>query len=170
MPLELICNGEYSYFDCSFHLDTVNIVTDIECDNDINSIMFFAANPRSNIETLLYVSNISFSESIDEFTIGSLDTCAFISYSYNDLKSIPCDILTTGKRILQITLYFPEQNRSFLTELKYSKRINQVGECPICFEEKDNLKFVDDYHKFCFDCILKLDRKKGCPICRTSIF
>ena len=43
-------------------------------------------------------------------------------------------------------------------------------ECPICYEDKHNIKELDCDHEICTDCILKWVAKRNtCPICRDGI-
>ena len=43
-------------------------------------------------------------------------------------------------------------------------------ECPICYEDKHNIKELDCDHEICTDCILKRVAKRNtCPICRDGI-
>lgn len=57
-----------------------------------------------------------------------------------------------------------------INELKDMYEITKKSvECPICFEElsKDDIKFSSCGHKFCAECLSKID---NCAICRKKIF
>ena len=109
MSLEVICNGKFYLIEASFHLNTYSIYTSIECEEEINNIIIFSHNPRVNVDSLLYVSNISFDNHDDplrDITIGSLETTAFISYSHTDIEEIPLHIITNGRKIIQLKFFF----------------------------------------------------------------
>lgn len=49
---------------------------------------------------------------------------------------------------------------------------NHIGECPICFENKENMKQLQCNHLFCSDCLNETFDKKllhYCPLCRASV-
>jgi hypothetical protein len=57
-----------------------------------------------------------------------------------------------------------------ITELKEMYEITKKSiECPICFEDlsKDDIKFASCGHKYCEECLSKID---NCAICRKKIY
>ena len=48
-------------------------------------------------------------------------------------------------------------------------------ECPICYETLENPRFLPCFHKFCLECVQKLEQenvngKLKCPLCRKEFF
>jgi hypothetical protein len=74
---------------------------------------------------------------------------------------------------------------NFPTNIKIKKRLslkestfknnedNARLECPICYENLENPRFLPCFHKFCIECVLKLEQeslngKIKCPLCRKE--
>ncbi len=167
---EVLCNGTFYKLGPTNFVSS-NIITinsDICCDEDINSILFFSRDPRYNISSLIYASNITFDPTITETSFGTLSTEMFLCYTNADCIIIGLDILTNGRTIIGFTIYFPEDNNLFLREIKMLKKERYRKECPICFDIKENVIYIDSHHYFCCDCLLKIKEDDSlCPICRT---
>jgi hypothetical protein len=167
--VEVLLNGEYHRFNATFYKsDTVTIDMELDANESVNSILLFVKEPRSNIKSVIYASNISFDAEINETTFGSLTTASILNYTDYHSILIPLDIITRGTNIIGITIFFPSDDKRFLRELKLtqnSKYEKEVKECPICFETKETL-YIDSFHSFCIDCILSIRGPDLCPICR----
>lgn len=171
MSVELLLNTEHFFLkNVGFHHDDITINCSIECKNEENknSIVLWAVDPRTNISNIMYISNLIFDERIDEHSLGTLETELFLCYNNSDIIMIPMEIMTSGRKILQFVIHFPKQNRKFLREIKLLKKKTFKDFCFICYEEKENNIFVDEHHHFCKDCILKLN-SNSCPICREPL-
>ena len=102
MYAEVLCNGDF------YKLGPINYVSqsiitinsNIDCHEDINSILFFSRDPRYNISSLIYASNIRFDRSITESSFGTLSTSMFLNYTDDCCTLIGLDILTNGKTII----------------------------------------------------------------------
>jgi hypothetical protein len=74
---------------------------------------------------------------------------------------------------------------NFPTNIKIKKRLslkestfknnedNARLECPICYENLENPRFLPCFHKFCIECVLKLEQESlngiiKCPLCRKE--
>lgn len=173
MSLEILVNSNYYFFqNVRFYQDTVTINCSLECndENNKNSIVLWAVDPRTNISNVMYISNLSFDPSIsnDENCFGLLETELFLCYHRSNIVQTPMEVTTAGKKILQFVIYFPKEDRTFLREIKLYSKPRFKKFCFICYEEKDNNVYVDTHHHFCMDCILKLNCNL-CPICRKPI-
>lgn len=167
---DVLCNGIYYKIGpinyVSSHIITIN--SDIFCGEDINSILFFSRDPRHNVSSLIYASNISFDPTITASSFGTLNTHMFLNYTDDYCIMIGLDILTNGRTIIGFTIYFPEDNNLFLREIKMLNKERHTKECPICFDTKENVIYIDSHHYFCCDCLLKIKEDDSlCPICRT---
>jgi hypothetical protein len=89
---------------------------------------------------------------------------------------IKCPICDTDNEIppggcLCFPTYFDSKN-NVLT--KFSEIQNDASqECPICYEDIKNPRFLPCFHKFCTKCVLNLEKKQDngiiiCPICRNE--
>ena len=47
-------------------------------------------------------------------------------------------------------------------------RIRKLLECPICLEKYANPKILPCSHTFCLRCIIPVNRKITCPMCRME--
>lgn len=171
MSVEILLNQDYFFLkNVAFYQDNVTINCSLECkDSNRNSIVLWAVNPRTNIDNIMYVSNLLFDIELNsENSFGTLETELFLCYHNSDIIMIPMEIMTNGRKILQFVIHFPTQDRKFLRELKLLNKERFREFCFICYEEKDNNIFVDDKHNFCFECVMKLN-SNSCPICRQEI-
>jgi hypothetical protein len=136
-----------------------------------NKLLFFCENPRSNIELIVGQLEFYFTFEPENNMIGQL--CSTILINYHIDKNIQNHvyenfiIFTEGYKITEMIIYFPVMNFPFLRQLKYYFYSKTTGRCDICFEEKHNIVFVDEFHSFCVDCVLQ--SSKTCPICRKQI-
>jgi hypothetical protein len=48
------------------------------------------------------------------------------------------------------------------------ERIKKLLECPICFEKYVNPKILPCSHTFCLRCLIPVNRKIICPMCRIE--
>ena len=120
-----------------------------------------------NISSLIYASNISFDPTITE-TLSEHYQHLFLNYTNQDCVMIGLDILTNGRTIIGFSIYFPEENHLFLREIKFLNKERHCKECPICFDTKNNVIYIDTHHYFCCDCLLQIKEDDTlCPICRT---
>ena len=167
--VELILNGEYYRFQGNFHLsDTVTVHMDLSANERINTLLLFIKDPRINISSIIYASNISFDPDINDNTFGSLTSSSLLNYTEYFSIIIPIDIITWGKNIIGITLFLPTDKKLFLRELKLQSsqtRRKEVKDCPICFERKETI-YIDSFHSFCVDCLMLMRGPDLCPICR----
>lgn len=173
MSVDIYCNGQFHKLsDVPLYKDEICFVTDISCSKEKNKIILYIGDPRTNIDSLLYCSEFFFNKDINDDTLGQMESKMLVNY--NTLQSFQknyyCKIffLTKGTTIINIRIEMPEQNRTFMRELIYSKKKLFNDYCYICYENKENIINLHNNHNFCFDCILKLKHKK-CPICRQDI-
>ena len=136
-----------------------------------NILLFFCENPRTNISLLISRIEFFFSYQANNNVIGQLSSKILVNYNVdkNPKNHVyeNCIIFTKGYKITEIIIYLPEHNFPFLRQLVYHFYEKKREHCEICYETKDNVVHVDDYHCFCVDCILQTNRK--CPICRKDI-
>lgn len=171
MSVEVLLNSEHFFLkNVQFYQDDITINCSIDCkeDNNKNSIVLWAVDPRTNVSNIMYISNLIFDKEISEHTLGTLETELFLCYNNCDIIMIPMEIMTSGKKILQFVIHFPKNNRTFLKEIKLRSKKQFEEFCFICYENKKNNVLVDESHHFCKDCILKLN-SNACPICRQEM-
>ena len=136
-----------------------------------NKLIFFCEDPRTNISLLMSRIEFYFTYQQDYDVIGQLSSKVLINYNIdknpNNQVYENCIIFTKGYKITEILIYLPTHELKFLRELIYNFYQKSTGFCDICFEKKENMVFVDNYHQFCVDCILQMNKK--CPICRQAI-
>jgi hypothetical protein len=110
-----------------------------------------------------------------EDTLGQVLSKALITYKLEDEHSpavtdmTPCIIFTKGLKILELLIYMPTNELSYVKELLYYFVPKLQAECVICLDDKTNIINLhnDVYkHYVCVSCVLKITR---CPICRKDI-
>lgn len=173
MSLEIILNNEHSSFkNVEFYKDIVTVNCCLPCKNEtnINEIILWSEDPRTNITNIMYISKIKFDPKVSsDNCFGILETKIFLCYNDYDIVLVPMEIMTSGKKIVQFVIHLPVQNRKFLREIRLMKQEMAVGTCPICYESKSEIVKVDAFHAFCKSCLLKMENS-SCPICRKPIF
>lgn len=172
--IDIFCNDTFVHLDqVPFYLDEIFIEElDIACKDSKNKIIIFAMNPRTNIDSIIYMSEFEFNKEIDDDTYGQIVSNMFINYHASSIEhdkdKSEIVILTKGKSICGLLLTLPKQDRTFLRELGYRHYTRFNKYCVVCYETKRNCIKVHDDHFFCLDCILKF-KQKQCPICRHDI-
>lgn len=146
----------------------------IEC--RINNVcMLFIENPRINIELISGFFEFYFRSVPMDHTLGQVLTKILITYkngnseNKSETEMMPCIIFTRGLRILEILIYTPAANFTFLKELKIHFLPKIENYCLICYDKKENIINLhkNNYNHFvCKDCLLQIDK---CPICRLDL-
>lgn len=146
----------------------------IECKLN-NVCMLFIENPRLNIELISGFFEFYFKTYPSEQTLGQVLTKVVITYKSGDrdnkadTETMPCIIFTKGFQMLEILIYTPSIDITFLKELRISFLPKIDDHCTICLEKKDNIiNLHQDHfkHYVCKDCLIKIDK---CPICRLAL-
>lgn len=47
---------------------------------------------------------------------------------------------------------------------------NTIGECVVCFEANELYTIKCGLHTICIECIQKINKMRGCPLCRTRMW
>jgi len=174
MSVDILFNSIFDRIDYkSYYKSEITINVNYPCLIHYNSFLFFCQNPRTNIDSIIAFVEFYFPKEPEEESLGEISSNAFVNYYFlsmnrNNFHFCPIRLKTRGKNIVQVRLTLPQSGKLYLRELVYSFYEKSTNECPICYENKNNIITIHFSHFFCFDCLMKIGPL--CPICRQKIY
>lgn len=140
---------------------------------EINSMMLFMRNPRTNIDLLTGVFQFFFEKKdVEESFMGQVQSNLSILYNMDKTKKkeqLPFILFTQGFQLIELLIYFPSfKKQSLLRDIVFCSYPRREGECPICMENRTVINLHNDnyHHEVCRPCLLRISQ---CPICRIPL-